>query len=327
MENQASFAQAEYAGKKKPARRELFLLERESLVPWARLVALIVPFYPKGERGRPPGGVEKMLRMYFLPLWHALADEALEDAPYDSQAPRNFAGIGPGSEAVPDATALLKFRHLLEAQALTQAISGQINAMLAGRGILRREGAIVDATIIAAPSSTRNKARERDPGMHRAKKGSQWDFGMKAHIGVGLCSGVVHSLTGTAASGAGIAGAHPFLPGKGKDAFLDAGCPGVQKRAGIQARFPQVCWCVAAKRGKTKAVAGGKLKELTLAVEKSKARLRAHVEHPFPGLKNLFAHRKGRYRGPAKNTAQLHGLFALASLVIAKPYLQRVSAQ
>ena len=321
MDYQPSFAQSEYAAKKKQTRRERFLSEMESLVPWARLVVLIVPFYPKGERGRPPMGIEKMLRMYFLQLWYALADEALEDALYDSQALRTFVGIDLGSETVPDATTLLKFRHLLEAHDLTRAIFGQINALLQERGILMREGTIVDATIIAAPSSTKNQAKERDPEMHQAKKGNEWHFGMKAHIGVDLCSGVVHSLTGTAANVADIVETHHLLHGEEKDAFLDAGYVGVQKRAEIEAKFPRVRWHVAAKRGRIKAMAEGKLKELTLAVEKSKAQLRAYVEHPFHVLKNLFKHRKVRYRGLAKNTAQLHGLFALVNLVIAKPYL------
>jgi IS5 family transposase len=327
MEYQPSFAQSEYAAKKKQTRRERFPGEMEGLVPWTRLVALIAPFYPKGERGRPPMGIEKMLRMCFLQLWYALADEALEDALYDSQALRSFAGIDLGCEAVPDATTLLHFRHLLEAHDLAKAIFEELNAMLAERGILMREGTIVDARIIAAPASTKNKAKERDPEMHQAKKGNEWHFGMKAHIGVDLCSGVVHSLSGTAANVADIAQTHLLLHGEEKDAFLDAGCLGVQKRAEIQAKFPHVRWFVAAKRGKIKAMAEGKLKELTLAVEKSKAQLRAAVEHPFHVLKNLFGHRKARYRGLAKNTSQLHGLFALVNLVIARPYLRAANMQ
>jgi len=322
MENQTSFAQAEYAGKKKQTRRERFLGEMEGLVPWARLVALIVPFYPKGERGRPPMGIEKMLRVYFLQQWYALADEALEDGLYDSQALRTFVGIDlGGGEAVPDATTLLHFRHLLEKHALTQAIFAEVNELLSERGILLREGTLVDATIIAAPSSTKNKAKARDPEMHQTRKGKQWYFGMKAHVGVDADSGVVHTLTGTAAHVADITETHRLLHGQEKRGQGDSGYTGVEKRAEILAKFPHVVWQVAAKRGKLKAMADGPRKEVAKALEKCKAQLRAYVEHPFHVVKNLFRHRKVRYRGLAKNTAQLHTLFALANLVIAKPAL------
>ena len=321
MENQTSFAQAEYAGKKKQTRRERFLGEMEGLVPWARLVALIAPFYPKGERGRPPMGVEKMLRMYFLQQWYALADEALEDALYDSQALRTFVGIELGGEAVPDATTLLHFRHLLERHELTRAIFAEVNALLRERGILLREGTLVDATIIAAAPSTKNKAKARDPQMHQTRKGKQWYFGMKAHVGVDADSGVVHTLTGTAANVADITETHRLLHGQEKRGQGDSGYTGVEKRAEILTRFPHVVWQVAAKRGRIKAMAEGKRKEVAQALEKAKAQLRAYVEHPFHVVKNLFRHRKVRYRGLAKNTAQLHTLFALANLVIAKPAL------
>ena len=322
MENQTSFAQAEYAGKKKQTRRERFLGEMEGVVPWARLVALIVPFYPKGERGRPPMGVEKMLRVYFLQQWYSLADEALEDALYDSQALRAFVGIDlGGGEAVPDATTLLHFRHLLERHELTRAIFAQVNELLSERGILLREGTLVDATIIAAPSSTKNKAKERDPEMHQTRKGKQWYFGMKAHVGVDAHSGVVHTLTGTAANVSDISETHHLLHGQEQRAQGDSGYTGVEKRAEMIAKFPQVTWQVALKRGKLKAMAEGPRKEVVKALEKAKAQLRAYVEHPFHVVKNLFRHRKVRYRGLAKNTAQLHTLFALANLVIAKPAL------
>jgi IS5 family transposase len=322
MENQTSFAQAEYAGKKKQTRRERFLGEMEGLVPWARLVALIVPFYPKGERGRPPMGIEKMLRVYFLQQWYALADEALEDALYDSQALRTFVGIDlGGGEAVPDATTLLHFRHLLEKHALTRAIFAEVNALLSERGILLREGTLVDATIIAAPSSTKNKAKARDPQMRQTRKGKQWYFGMKAHVGVDADSGMVHTVTGTAANVSDISEMHHLLHGQEKRGQGDSGYTGVEKRAEIQAKFPQVVWQIAAKRGRIKAMAEGPRKEVAKALEKAKAQLRAYVEHPFHVVKNLFRHRKVRYRGLAKNTAQLHSLFALANLVIAKPAL------
>jgi IS5 family transposase len=318
MKQQMSFAQSEYAGKKKVTRREKFLAEMEQVVPWARLCALIGPHYPRGKRGRPPIGVERMLRIYFLQQWYALADEALEDALYDSQALRTFAGIDLSVEAVPDATTLLKFRHLLETHDLTQAIFSEVGALLSERKLLMKEGTIVDATIIAAPSSTKNARQERDPEMHQTRKGNQWYFGMKAHIGVDAQSGLVHRVSGTAANVADIAQTHALLHGEEKEAYADAGYLGVEKREEIVTRAPGVEWHVAAKRGQVKALAEGLLKALTVQLERLKAQVRARVEHPFHILKNLFRHRKTRDRGLAKNTAQLHSLFALANLFIAR---------
>jgi len=318
MEKQTSFAQCEYAGKKKVTRRERFLGEMERVVPWARLCAVIEPHYPQGKRGRPPLGVERMLRIYFLQQWYALADEALEDAIYDSQAMRTFAGIDLSVEAVPDATTLLKFRHLLERHELTRRIFEGVGALLCERKLLMREGTIVDATIIAAPTSTKNSRKERDPEMHQTKKGNEWYFGMKAHIGVDVQSGLVHSVTGTAANVADIAQTHALLHGQEKEAYADAGYLGVERRQEIAAKHPDIEWHVAAKRGKVKAMAEGLIKDLTERLEKLKSQVRARVEHPFHIIKNLFKHRKTRYRGIAKNTAQLHTLFALANLVISK---------
>jgi IS5 family transposase len=318
MKQQISFAQSEYAGKKKVTRRERFLGEMEQVVPWARLCAVIEPHYPNGKRGRPPIGIERMLRIYFLQQWYALADEALEDALYDSQALRTFAGIDLSVEAVPDATTLLKFRHLLEAHDLTKRIFAEVGALLSERKLLMKEGTIVDATIIAAPSSTKNARQERDPEMHQTKKGNQWYFGMKAHIGVDAQSGLVHSVAGTAANVADITQTHALLHGQEKRAYADAGYLGVEKRAEIATRHPAVAWHVAAKRGQVKALAEGWVKELTVQRERLKAQVRARVEHPFHILKNLFQHRKTRYRGLAKNTAQLHCLFALANLFLAR---------
>ena len=254
MERQLSFAQQEYARKKKTTRRDKFLAEMNQVVPWARLVELIRPHYPTGKRGRPPMGIERMLRVYFLQQWYGLADEALEDTIYDSQAMRNFAGIDLASNPVPDATTLLKFRHLLEAHELTKRIFDEVNALLEERKLLMREGSMVDATIIAAPSSTKNKRGERDPEMHQTKKGNQWFFGMKAHIGADTASGLVHSLVGTAANVSDISQTHEVLHGKEQTVHADAGYIGVEKRAEIIAGHSGVEWCVAAKRGKLKAM-------------------------------------------------------------------------
>ena len=316
MNHQTSFAQSEYARKKKTTRREKFLAQMETVVPWARLAALIVPHYPSGRRGRPPVGIERMLRLYFLQQWYALADEALEDALYDSQAMRNFAGIDLGSEAVPDATTLLKFRHLLEAHDLGRAIFSEVNALLGEKKLLMREGTLIDATIIAAPSSTKNARRERDPAMHQTKKGNQWYFGMKAHLGADRDSKLVHTVVVTAANVADVTQTAELLHGQETQVHADAGYTGVEKRAEIVALDRKIDWQIASKRSAIKALAEGAEKEALKAVEKTKASVRAFVEHPFHIVKNLFRHRKVRYRGLAKNGHQLHVLFGLANVMI-----------
>jgi transposase, IS5 family len=318
MQKQMSFAQAEYAGKKRMTRREKFLSEMEKVVPWGRLVKVIEPHYPKGERGRPPVGIERMLRIYFLQQWYALGDEGLEDAIYDSQAMRTFAGIDLSVEAVPDATTLLNFRHLLEKHGLTKAIFEEVGSMLEEKKLSMREGTIVDATIIAAPTSTKNQNKERDPQMHQAKKGNQWYFGMKAHVGADAQSGIVHTVVGTAANVADVKCAPALLHGKEKTGFGDAGYLGAHKQGGQAQR---VSWQVAMRPSKRKAMAEGEIKEVTARIERLKAQVRAKVEHAFHIIKNLFGYRKVRYRGLKKNTAQLHTLFALANLVLAKRQL------
>jgi IS5 family transposase len=318
MQRQGSFAQAEYAGKKKQTRRDRFLGEMERVVPWARLVDRLRPLYPKGERGRPPIGLERMLRLYFLQQWYGLADEALEDALYDSHALRGFAGIELNRDPVPDATTVLHFRHWLERHDLTRVLFEEVGAMLEERGLLMRQGTIVDATIIAAPPSTKNQAKSRDPEMHQTKKGNQWHFGMKAHIGVDVASGVVHSLVGTAANQADITQMAAVLHGREEAVFGDSGYTGANKRPEHAAR--EVSWNLATKRSILKALPKA-LRDLAEPVERALAQLRAPVEHPFHIVKNLFRHKKLRYRGLAKNLAQLNALFALANLVIVKKAL------
>jgi transposase, IS5 family len=318
MEKQISFAEAEHAGKKKTTRREIFLGQMEGLIPWARLVGIIEPHYPTGARGRPPIGIERMLRIYFMQQWYGLADEALEDAMYDIQVLRAFAGIDLGVEDVPDATTLLNFRHLLEKHDLTKAIFQEVGAMLAEKNLLMREGTIVDATIIAAPSSTKNQRGERDPEMHQTKKGNQWYFGMKAHVGADAESGFIHTVIGTAANVADVKCASALLHGEEKVGYGDAGYTGVEKRQEQGSHAGEMTWEVALKRGKLKAMAEGEIKDLTRQLERLKAQVRSKVEHGFHVIKNLFGYRKVRYRGLAKNTAQLHTLFALANLVLAR---------
>jgi transposase, IS5 family len=272
------------------------------VVPWARLVELIAPHYLKGKRGRPPMGIERMLRVCLPQQWYGLADEALEDTIYDSQAMRTFAGIDLGLESVPDATTLLKFRHLLEEFDLTRRIFEEVGALLTERKLLMREGTLVDATIIAAPSSTKSREGKRDPAMHQTKKGNQWYFGMKAHIGADAASGLVHSVEGTAANESEISQTHKLLHGEEKIVHADAGYTGVEKRAEIIAAHSNVEWRLAARRSKIKEMPESWVKDLSVRFEKLKAQTRGLVEHPFHIIKNLFKHRKTRYRGMRKKT-------------------------
>jgi IS5 family transposase len=288
----------------------------EEVIPWAKLLTVIEPHYPKGQRGRPPIGLERMLRVYFLQQWYALADEALEDALYDSQALQRFARIDLSAEGVPDATTLLKFRRLLETHDLCKGLFEAINADLAARGLLLREGTLVDATLIAAPPSTKNQKRERDPEMHQTKKGNQWYFGMKAHIGADRDSKLVHTVVVTAANVADVTKTAELLHGQERQVHADAGYTGVEKRAEIVALERKIDWQIAGKRSGIKALAEGAEKEALKAVERAKASGRAFVEHPFHIVKNLFRHRKVRYRGLVKNGHQLHTLFGLANVVI-----------
>jgi len=316
MTHQTSFAQAEFADKKKITRREKFLARMEEVIPWVKLLAVIEPHYPKGERGRPPIGLERMLRVYFLQQWYGLADEALEDALYDSQALRGFARIDLATEGVPDATTLLKFRRLLETHDLCKGLFTAVNADLTARGLLLREGTLVDATLIAAPSSTKNLEKQRDPEMHQTRKGKQWYFGMKAHIGADRDSKLVHTVVVTAANVADVTKTSELLHGQEQQVHADAGYTGVAKRAEIVALERKIDWQIARKRSPIKAMAEGAEKETVKALEKAKASVRAFVEHPFHILKNIFKHRKVRYRGLAKNGHQLYTLFGLANVVI-----------
>ena len=313
---QKSFSDLEYAAKKKLTRRDRFLAKIDSVTPWSKLHELIEPHYPKVEgAGRPPIGLARMLRMYVAQQCFGLSDEGIEDANYDSQAIRAFVGIDLNRESAPDATTLLKFRRLLETHELTRKIFEAINGHLATQGLMMREGTIVDATLIAAPPSTKNKDKKRDPEMHQSKKGNDWHFGLKAHIGVDAASGLVHTVIGTAGNVSDVTQAHALLHGDEVAAMGDAGYQGVEKREENLGK--NVTWHVAMKRSKRKALPNNKLGRMTEKLEHLKASVRAKVEHPFHVVKNLFRHRKARYRGLAKNTAQLFTLFGFANLVLA----------
>ncbi len=319
MKTQASFSDLEYAAKKKRTRRDRFLADIDAVTPWAALVTVIEPFYPKGERGRPPIGVERMLRMYVAQQCFGLSDEGIEDAIYDSQAIRRFVGVDLAREAAPDATTVLKFRRLLEERDLTASIFTTINAHLAERGLMMRQGTIVDATIIAAPSSTKNQDGERDPDMHQAKKGNQWHFGMKAHIGVDAETGLTHTVVGTPANVNDVTQAQALLSGEETEVYADAGYQGVDKRE-ENLELP-VTWHVAMRPGKRRALPDRPWGALLEKIERAKASIRAKVEHPFHVVKNLFRHKKTRYRGLDKNTKQLFTLFGLANLLLARKWL------
>jgi len=313
---QTSFSDAEFASKKRLTRRDRFLAEIEAVTPWPALVAALLPYYPKGEgRGRPPVGLERMLRMYIAQQCFGLSDEGIEDAIYDSQAIRGFVGIDLTHESAPDATTLLKFRRLLEKHNLTRRIFDEINGHLASKGLMMREVTIVDATLIAAPPSTKNRDEKRDPEMHQSKKGKNWFFGMKAHIGVDAKSGLTRTLVTTAGNVSDVTQTHNLLHGDEKMVFGDAGYQGADKRP--ENADKSVVWHIAMKRSVRKAMKKNPLGRAKEKLEKAKASVRAKVEHPFHVLKNLFKHRKTRYRGLAKNTAQLHTLFAFVNLMLA----------
>ena len=304
------------AYKKKPTRRARFLAGINQAAPWKELEQLIEPFYPKVTgAGRRPIGIARMLRMYVAQQCFGLSDEGIEDAIYDSAAIRDFVGVDPTWGAAPDATTLGRFRHLLETHDLTRRIFETINAHLASQGLMMREGTIVDATLIAAPPSTKNQDKQRDPEMHQSKKGNDWHFGMKIHVGADAASGLVHTLVGTSGNIADVTQAHALLHGEETVVLADAGYQGVEKRIENQGRA--VRWHVAMKRTLRKALPATKLGRMREGLEVLKASVRAKVEHPFHVIKNLFRHRKTRYRGLAKNIAQMFTLFGLANLMLA----------
>ena len=313
---QISFATLAESVKKRKTKRERFLEEMEAVVPWAALLALIAPHYPKmGRPGRQPYPLSTMLRVHFLQQWYALSDPAMEEALYDTAVMRRFAELS-GLDDIPDETTILNFRRLLETHDLAPKIMARVNAHLARKGQSLRAGTIVDATIIAAPSSTKNKDGKRDPEMHQTKKGNQWHFGMKAHIGVDEESGLVHHVECTAANVNDVTQVHKLLHGKEDTICGDSGYTGADKREelqGVEAAF----W-IAEKPSKLRALKNKRERKYAERWEHFKASLRAKVEHPFRVVKRQFGYTKVRYRGLAKNTAQVLTLFALSNLWMAR---------
>ncbi|HMN22735.1 MAG TPA: IS5 family transposase [Ottowia sp.] len=299
----------------KRTRKREFLSEMEQVVPWAALVALIAPYAPEGKRGRPPFAVETMLRIHFMQQWFTLSDPAMEEALHDVPMFREFAGLN-WDTAVPDETTILRFRRLLEEHKLAEQILALVNELLGAKGLLLRVGTVVDATLIAAPSSTKNASGQRDPQMKQSRKGKQWYFGMKAHIGVDADSGLVHTVRGTAGSVNDVVEANTLLHGQETEAWGDAGYQGADKRPDAKST---VRWNISMRPGRRKQLDKTKpLDDLTDQLERLKASIRAKVEHPFRVIKRQWGHVKVRYRGLAKNTAQLHTLFALSNLWMAR---------
>ena len=274
------------------------------------------------KKGRPPFELAMMLRIHCLQQWFGLSDLGAEEALFETGFLRDFAGIS-GTQRMPDRVSILRFRHLLEEHELSPKILQVINAKLAAHGLLLKTGTVVDATLIAAPSSTKNKTGERDPEMHQTKKGNQWHFGMKAHIGVDADSGLVHTVIGTAANVHDVTQAHALLHGQEQVVFADAGYQGAPERDDATG----VDWHIAMRPGKRKQQKHTPWGQLTEQAEKLKASVRAKVEHPFRVIKRQFGHCKVRYKGLAKNTAQLITLFALSNIwMVRKTLLQGAQA-
>jgi IS5 family transposase len=316
---QISFSDAEYAGKRKKTRREVFLDEMELVVPWKALLGLIEPHYPATGRGRRPYPLESMLRVHLMQNWFALSDPAMEEALYEIASLRAFAHLSLG-EPIPDETTILNFRHLLEANDLAEDILAAVNKHLERKGLLLKKGSIVDATIIAAPSSTKNQEGERDPEMHQTKKGNQWHFGMKAHIAVDAHSGLVHTVITTAANESDVDQVADLLHGKEQHVWADSGYRGAQARVDRQMQ-----WHIAARPSDIAKLPAGRRKTASQKREQRKASVRAKVEHPFRVIKRQFGLMKVRFRGLAKNTAHVVTLFALSNLWMARRQLMAMA--
>ena len=325
---QISLASSGFELVAKRTRKRAFLDEMDLVIPWSDLLALIAPHAPAGKTGRPPFALETMLRIHLLQQFFGHSDPAMEEALHDIPLYREFARLDAGITRLPDESTILRFRHLLEEHQLGQQILATVNARLMERGLMLKSGTVVDATLISAPSSTKNSTGRRDPEMHQTKKGNQWHFGMKAHIGVDADSGLVHTVSTTAANAHDITQAHALLHGEEQVVFADSGYRGVHKRGEVQDQHPETDWQIAMMPGKRRALDKTRVMDaLTDQLETIKARIRAKVEHPFRVIKCQFGHRKVRYRGLAKNTSQLLVMFALSNLwMVRKRILQGLQA-
>ena len=305
---QTTFASLAWNGKGKITRRERFLAEMDAVIPWAHLLRLIEPHYPKAGNGTQPMPMERMLRIYFMQNWFNLSDPAAEDALYDSESMRRFAGIELADDVVPDETTILRFRHLLEKHHLTEAIFAQIRSLLEQKRLLLKSGTIVDATIIAAPPSTKNAEQARDPEMQQTRKGQQWYFGMKAHVGTDQ-RGIVHSLVTTDAATSDVSQMHKLLHGQEREVFGDRVYWSEEHRHSARERGIRY-------RVNRRGTHSRPLTDHQRFINQARSKARARGEHAFRVVKHLWGFTKVRYRGLAKNTARLFTAFALANLYL-----------
>jgi transposase, IS5 family len=298
----------------KVTKREKFLGEMDQVIPWARLVEVIEPYYPQAGNGRPPMGVEKMLRIYFLQQWYNLSDPAMEEALYDSETMRRFVGIEHGQDSIPDESTVCLFRHLLEAHRLPDRIFAEVKALLTERGLMMHQGTIVDATLINAPSSTKNEKKERDPQMRQTKKGNQWYFGMKAHTGVDKESGLVHTVAVSAANLHDSQAMDELLHGQEKALWGDSAYQSKERQQ--TAEDNGLTWHINVKASRHRV-----LTDEERAQNRERSRARAIVEHPYRVVKVLWGHTKVRYKGLLKNALQFFTLFALANVYLVRKKL------
>jgi len=316
--SQQSFASFEQSQKKKRTKRDVFLSEMDEVVPWARLEALIDPYYTKPRKGRPQMALSTMLRIYFLQQWYGLSDPGAEEALYDIHAMRSFAGLDLGRDAIPDETTILNFRHLLERHELTQTLFEAVGSYLEERSLLLRGGTIMDASLIAASPSTKNKDRKRDPDMSQTRKGKQWYFGAKMHIGVDVHSGLVHTARMTKASRHDSVLTDDLTRHDDRAVFGDKGYASDKRKRAARARG--ILWAVKDKRKPGRVLSSTQKKR-----NRKHGSVRAKVEHVFRVIKCQFGYRRVRYKGLAKNTAQMFTLTALANLYMARKRLMAES--
>jgi len=312
MNHQLTFADSEFNGKRRKTRKELFLARMEALLPWAMMLEVIEPVYPKAGNGRRPYPLDTMLRIHCMQQWYSLSDGAMEDALYEIALMRLFAKLSL-DQAIPDRTTIMNFRHLLEQHRLARQLFDAVNLWLSDAGIMMKQGTLVDATLIEVPCSTKNKRGERDGEMHQTKKGNQWYFGMKAHIGVDAKSGLTHSLETTAANVHDLNQVGNLLHGEEAFVFADAGYQGAENREELADVKAQ--WAIAMRPGRLKELKKHPRKnKAVIAFERLKSSIRAKVEHPFRIIKRQFGFVKARFKGLRKNDNQLAMLFTLANL-------------
>lgn len=314
---QQTISDLEYGARKRKTKREEFLEIMEEIIPWEEWVALIAPYYPSGKRGRPPKGIEKMLRMYLLQCWFNLSDEGVEDAIYDSYAMRKFVGVDFFEEDAPDATTLLKFRRLLEKNNLNKAFFEAINRVMDQSGHIMRGGTIVDATIISAPSSTKNAEKQRDPEMHQTKKGNEWKFGMKCHAGVDAWTGLVHTVEVTPANTHDITVTSKLIRPDDEVVYGDSGYIGIQKRPEIceNEHLSSIDYRIVRRPRSLPKVSDWAI-DWERQIDHRKSSIRCKVEHVFRFIKRQFGYSKVAYRGLAKNANRLFALFISTNLIL-----------